>query len=162
MAIELLTAGSGIAWAMETTTGTRPSGTGVEYTRIRGVKSIPDFNPEPTTHQVTDLNDLEYHRYIDGLKDTGGAIAFTCNHTNELMEDWTELYDAYETGKASELSMWFVVYHPDLNKDFYMRGNPSALGLGAREVDAPMEIDVYITPTLVHGYDSKATIVEPA
>lgn len=158
MAVELLSAGTKLGWAVETTAGTLPT----TYVRVRGIKSIPDLNPEPATHQVTDFNDLEYHRYIDGLKDVGGAISFTSNHTNELMTDWAGIVAAYETAKASDLQMWFTIAHPDLDQDFFVRGNPSPLGLGAREVDAPMEIDVYITPTMIHGWDDKATVNEPA
>mgnify|MGYP004449692567 FL=1 len=45
MAIELSTAGIKLAYAIETTAGTKPSA----FTNIAGVKSLPNLNPEPAT-----------------------------------------------------------------------------------------------------------------
>ncbi len=59
MALELSTAGVLLKYACETTAGTRPT-TG--YTQIPNIKSIPDFNPEPESLEVTDLSDTEWRR----------------------------------------------------------------------------------------------------
>lgn len=47
-----------------------------EYTIIPDLQEIPDLGQEPETVEVTTLEDGA-HRYIDGLKDTGGSIDFT-------------------------------------------------------------------------------------
>lgn len=158
MAIELSTAGIKVGWALETITGAKPT-TG--YTRVRGVKNIPSFNQEPETLEVTDLNDLVWRRYIDGLKDVGGALAFTCNHTEEFMTDWDDIMDAYETGAATELQIWWHINIPGLTKGFFFRGNPSELGLGEAGVSAVLEIDAFVTPTFIHGWDTKVVVNEP-
>ncbi len=45
------------------------------FTDIPNPKSIPDFNPEPSTHETTSLNAIEWKTYIQGLKDIGGAVS---------------------------------------------------------------------------------------
>jgi hypothetical protein len=59
MALEISTAGVALKYAVETTAGTRPT-TG--YTAIPNIKETPDFNPEPSTLEVTDLSDLVWKR----------------------------------------------------------------------------------------------------
>lgn len=59
MANEISTAGIALKWAVETTAGTRPT-TG--FATIPNIKSIPEFNPEPSTLEVTDLSDTEWKR----------------------------------------------------------------------------------------------------
>ena len=59
MALEISTAGVSLKWCCETTAGTRPS---VSYATISGIKETPDFNPEPSTLEVTDLSDTVWKR----------------------------------------------------------------------------------------------------
>ena len=59
MALELSTSGVLLKYAVESTAGTRPT-TG--YTQVPNIKSIPDFNPEPESLEVTDLSDTEWRR----------------------------------------------------------------------------------------------------
>ena len=158
MAIELSTAGVKVGWGIETTTGTKPTA----YTRIRGVKSIPSLNPEPETIEVTDLNDTEFKRYVDGLKDMGGALAFTCNLTQQFMDDWDTVMQAYNTGKETGLRLWLQIFIPGLAKGFFMAANPSPLGISEIGVSAALETDAYLTPTFVEGWDTKVTVTEPA
>lgn len=116
------------------------------YTAIKGIKSTPDFNPEPSTLQVTDLGDLEYHRYIAGLKDAGGSVAFTANLTTDFKTAWDALVTA-SNGKA----VWFEIAIPNF-ESFYFAGIPSPLGVSAFEVDAVAEIDAYVTPNFIEGW----------
>lgn len=153
MAGELSSAGVKLGYAAETTAGQKPT-TG--YKNLRGVKSIPDFNPEPSALQTTDLSQTEWHTYIPGLKDPGGTLGFGFNNTNDFHNDWEALMAAYEalgedTSGATK-SMWFVVYIPSLAKSFYFSGKPSPLGMSPIEVDSVLEIDAYITPTGFGGW----------
>ena len=59
MANEISTAGILLKYAVETTAGTRPT-TG--FTQIPNVKSIPEFNAEPSNLEVTDLSDTVWKR----------------------------------------------------------------------------------------------------
>lgn len=144
MAINLSTAGVKLAYAVEETAGTRPTS---GYTRIYGAKSTPSLNPSPDTLETTTLDELEYKTYIDGLKDLGGALEFTFNLTEELIEAWDALMTAYEAGKLAGKATWFTIIIPGLNESFYFTGNPSNMGLPETSVNAVLEITNYITPT---------------
>lgn len=144
MAINLSTAGVQLHYAVEQTAGTRPTS---GYTRIFGVKSTPSLNPSPEVLETTSLDETEYKTYIDGLKDLGGALEFTFNLTQELIETWDELMTAYETAKASGKATWFTIVVPGLEESYYFTGNPSNMGLPETSVSSVLEITNYITPT---------------
>ena len=142
MALEISTAGIKVKWAAETTAGTRPT-TG--YTTIPNVKSIPGYNPEPSNIQVTDLSDQEWHRYIPGLKDPGGAIGLTVNYNDTFNTAWSGLITAYEAAKAASKSIWIEFAIPNM-QSFYFQAIPSELGFNGAEVDSVLENVAYLTP----------------
>lgn len=146
MAINLSTAGIHLYYAVEKTKGTRPT-LKSDYKDLLGVKSTPDLNPAPDTLETTTLNETEWKTYIDGLKDMGGALEFTFNLTQELIELWDELMEAYEAAKATGLATWFLIDIPGLTEGFFFTGNPSSMGLPAAEVSSVLEITNRITPT---------------
>lgn len=143
-AINLSTAGIQLLYAVEATAGTRPTS---GYTRIYGAKSTPSLNPSPETLETTTLDETEYKTYIDGLKDLGGALEFTFNLTQDLIDSWDALMTAYETAKAAGKSTWFTIVVPGLTESFYFTGNPSNMGLPETSVSSVLEITNYITPT---------------
>lgn len=144
MAINLSTAGIKLKYAVESQKGTRPTS---GYTALTGAKTTPSLNPSPETLETTTLDELEWKTYIDGLKDLGGALEFTFNLTQELVEQWDTLMSAYETAKVAEKATWFVIDIPGLTKAFYFTGNPSAMGIPETSVNSVLEITNYITPT---------------
>ena len=154
MAIELSTAGIKLAYAIETTAGTKPSA----FTNIAGVKSLPNLNPEPATLETTSLNEEVWRTYIDGLKDTGGALTITFNHTEAFQTTWEGLMDDYKEAKSSGKAVWWEFYVPGLTKAFFFTGNPSELGFNGAEVGAVLETAVYVVPT---GHLGWATAVNP-
>ncbi len=154
MAMELSTAGVLLKYAVETTAGTRPT-TG--YTQVPNIKSIPDFNPEPESLEVTDLSDTEWRRYIPGLKDPGGALAFTANLTTTFKTAWETLVTAFETAKASNKATWFEIMVPSFGS-FYFAGYPSPLGMTAMDVNAVLEIEAYVTPNQNEGWGTSSTV----
>lgn len=153
MDLEISTAGISLKYAVETTAGTRPT-TG--YTAIPNIKETPDFNPEPSTLEVTDLSDLVWKRYIAGLKDPGGALRFTANLTSGFKTAWETMVTAYATGIASSKATWFEINVPTVGS-FYFSGVPSTLGINGMSVDAVAEVSVYITPNKIHGWDTAST-----
>ena len=155
MAIDLSTAGVSVQYAAETTSGTRPT-TG--YKAIKGIKAIPDLNPEPSSLETTTLDATEWKTYIPGLKDPGGALAFTANNTEQFQTDWATLVSSADTAAETDLSIWFAIVIPGLTKAFYFAATPSPLGLSAVEVDSVLEIEPYLTPTQIHGWDTKPTV----
>ena len=154
MAIELSSAGVTVQWAAETEAGVMPT-TG--YTKINGIKSTPDLNPETDSLEVTDLSDTEWKRYIGGLKDVGGDLAFGANNSEQFQTDWQDLYDTYQTNAATGLGMWFAIVIPGLTKSFYVSGVPQPLGLSAIEVSSVLEIDAYVSPKKIAGWLAKPT-----
>jgi hypothetical protein len=154
MAIELSSAGVSVQYAVETTAGTRPTS---GYKKITGIKSTPDLNPEASSLDVTDLSDTEWKRYIGGLKDPGGALAFGANNTEDFQTDWSGLVEEYNTAKATGLGMWFAIVIPGLTKSFYMSVEPQPLGLSAIEVDSVLEIEAYASPKKIDGWLTKPT-----
>lgn len=153
MALEISTAGILLKYAVEATAGTRPT-TG--FTTIPNIKSTPDFNPEPSTLEVTDLSDLVWKRYIAGLKDPGGALSFNANLTSAFKTAWEALVSAYEAGIASSKQTWFEIMVPTIGS-FYFAGIPSELGVNGYEVDAVAEISVYVTPNKIEGWGTSST-----
>lgn len=153
MALEISTAGVSLKYAVETTAGTRPT---ASYTAISGIKETPDFNPEPSTLEVTDLSDTVWKRYIAGLKDPGGALSFTANLTSTFKTAWEGLVAAYATGIASSKATWFEINVPTIGS-FYFSGIPDTLGINGMSVDEVAEITVYVTPNKIHGWDTAST-----
>lgn len=156
MAIQLSTAGVRMYYAVETTAGTRPTS---GWTEINEIKSIPEMNPEPSALQTTPLAETEYHTYIPGLKDLGGALGFTMNLTRQSKDDWEAFVDAYDTGASTGMNTWVVIVIPGLEESVFFTGQPSPLGVPAMEVDAVLEATVYITATNAPVWDTKPTIV---
>ena len=156
MAIELSSAGVSVQYAVEETAGTRPTS---GYKKITGIKSTPDLNPEASSLDVTDLSDTEWKRYIGGLKDPGGALAFGANNTEAFQTDWAALVEEYNVAKTSGLGMWFAIVIPGLTKSFYMSVEPQPLGLSAIEVDSVLEIEAYASPKKIDGWLAKPTSI---
>ena len=154
MSNELSTAGVSVQYCIETTAGTKPT-TG--FTVIPNIKSIPDLNPEPSSLEVTDLSDTEWKRYIPGLKDPGGALAFTANNTDAFQTAWEALVTASETAKASNKATWFEIVVPGLTKSFQFAGIPSDHGLSAIDVDSVLEVDAYVAPNQIDGWGTKSS-----
>ena len=154
MAIELSTAGILLGYAVEQTAGTKPTA----FTQIKGAKSLPDFNPEPSTLETTPLEATEWKTYIDGLKDPGGALSVTFNMTEDLQTTWDAIVEAYMTAAEAGKKTWWEFYIPGLTMAFFFTGNPSPLGFAGAEVDSVLENTAYITP---NGNIGWATAVKP-
>lgn len=153
MANEFSNAGIKVLYAVESSSGSRPTS---GYTQIPGIKSTPDFNPQPSTLQVTDLSDTEYHRYIPALKDTSGASAFGANFTTEFKTAWDAMCSAYETGLAASKATWIEIKIPNYDS-FYFSGAPVKLGLSAQEVGNVFEGNAFFTPNKIEGFATPST-----
>ena len=143
MSKRLSTAGMSLQYAVEVTAGNRPTS---GYKTIPEIKSMPSFNPAPSTIDSTTLAETEYMTYVKGLKDLGGALEYGANLTEDLIDFWDELMDAYETASASGLAMWFAVVHPELSKATYYVGEPAPIGFNEATGGAMAETTLYITP----------------
>lgn len=136
----ILSAGTELAYAVETTKGTMP--TSAKY--IPDIISMPDMSVEPSKVDVTDLSCRKYNKYINGLIDLSGASSFSANLTNLLIGVWNTMYSAYETAKASELQTWFYIMTPGLPTVAFP-GDPGPLGVPGKEVNQQNKINLSIT-----------------
>ncbi len=152
--IYLNTAGILLGYGVESAAGTKPT----SFKEIPDITSLGNVNPEPQTIDMTPLSEPEWRRYIDTLKDVGGAISFGANLTDRLISAWDELVEAYETAKEGGKAVWFVFYIPGLSKSFAFTGNPSKLGFDGAEVGDGLKTTAYITPTKIEGFIDKVTV----
>lgn len=153
--LEFSSAGVQLRWASETTAGSMPTS---GYRVIPSVKGSPDFNAEPSQLDVTDFSDLTWKRSIPGLRDVGGALAFSANMTASFKTAWNSLVSAAATAKASGKSIWFEVAIPNFDS-FFFAGSPIELGLAAMEVDSVVEADGYVVPNKIVGWSTSSTSV---
>lgn len=149
MSVELSTAGILVKWCIEGTTGGRPT-TG--YVEIPEIKSIPEFNPEPSQLETTPLSATVWKTYINGLKDVGGAIGVTANFCKEFYEGWNAMVSSYSSGGGKPIWVEFVIpgfktgSTTPKQTSFYFPAIPSELGFGGAEVDSVLETTAYLTP----------------
>lgn len=140
----LSTAGITLNYAVEESAGIRPT---AGYIAIPQVKSLPDMNQEPNTHQSTPLSARNNHTYIPALSDPGGAMSHLANLNDEFMDAWDTLIETYTTANAEGRSVWFMVLVPGLTKAWYFEAIPSPLRFSGAEVDSVLEINGYLTPS---------------
>lgn len=150
------TIGMKVFYAVEQTAGTRPTAASA-YTQIPGIKEIPGLGEEATAIDVTPLEELEFMRYVAGLKDTGGNIAFVANNTNAFQTAWETLVTAYQTGIAADKNTWFCITHPNLDNAFYFTGEPVNLGLSAASVNEALNANANVVAGEVIGWEAKPT-----
>ena len=143
VAIDLSTAGIRVGWATESSSGTRPT-TG--YTNLPNPKSIPDMNPTPNALDITSLNDTEWKRYMEGLKDMGGALEITFGMSQAFFDLWETICDTDDANKATSKRTWFVFYVPGLTKSFFVPVDPARVGMPAAEVDSVFDVTVNVLP----------------
>lgn len=144
MSIALSTAGMKVKYATESVAGTRPSS---GYATLPDVKQIPEFGGDPNALQTTDLSRTDFHTYIAGLRDPGGAIGLTVNDTAAFRTAWADLISDYNTGKGSGLSTWIEFAYGDSSLDsFFFEAEPVALGFGGADVDSVLENTAYLMP----------------
>ncbi len=155
MALEFSSAGVQVRYCVETTSGSRPTS---GYKVIPNIKSSPDFNAEPAQLDVTDFSDTVWKRAIPGLRDVGGALAFTANMTSSFKTTWNSLVSAAAAGKASNMSTWFEVAIPNFDS-FYFAGMPIELGIKGMDVDSVVESDGYVVPNKIVGWATSSTSV---
>lgn len=155
MSRRVSTAGMFLAYVVETTAGTRPTS---GWTKVPEIKTMPSFNPQPETIQSTTLEETEYHTYVEGLKDLGGALPFTANLTDDLVTAWASVNSAYESAASAGKAMWFAIVHPKLANATFFTGDPAPIGLNEASVGAMAETTLYITPLTAPVIDTKPTV----
>lgn len=152
--ISLSTAGILFGYAVETSANQKPEA----FTQIERAMSLPALNPQPEALEVTPLDATEWKEYINGLKDTGGALAIKFSLNNAFRTAWMDFVEAYKTAKAQDLNTWVEFYIPEMTDAFYFTCEPAELGFGGAEVNSHLEIEAFVTPTGNIGWQ---TAVKP-
>ena len=108
----------------------------------------------------------EVSKYVAGRQDTGGEWAVTFNFTDEVRAQLEEMISDYndgqeneEQGVAAPLNTWFEVWHPTLNKAFYVVAQPPQK-LPMPEVGQNELLTINVTFTIVE-YKGMDTAHEP-
>lgn len=156
--ISLSTAGVLFGYGVEASKGVKP----VAFTQIERAMSLPALNPQPEALEVTPLDATEWKEYINGLKDTGGALPIKFSLNNAFKESWDALVEEYNTAKASDLAVWVEFYIPGMSDAFFFSCEPAPLGFGGAEPNAHLEIEAYVTPTGNIGWDEAVRPVPKA
>lgn len=75
--------------------------------------------------EVIDASALEdkLTRNIKGRGDTGGSFPVTVNVTDETIEEWEAVINAYN-GLTNEQGLWFQTVIPGLTKSFWVIAEP--------------------------------------
>lgn len=134
------TAGVSFGWTAGTAGDTPPT----SFTHIPGITDIPEIGGETETYETTSLDNLEYKTYIDGLKDTGGAIGLTANDSPEFRTAW----EAFVTASGAENGAWAAITIPaPINKRMVAKARASALGFGGAAINGVLTTTAYVTLT---------------
>lgn len=147
MAIAVTSIGAKVLYAVSSEGTTRPT---EGYTAIPGITEIPDMDSEPESLETTTTDNLEYKTYVPGLKDLGGALQFTANLTQDLLNLWNGtggMMEKFETAKEGGKAMWMCVYIPGLEQAVYFQFEPSPIGLMGMGVNEVVDVNLYVTPT---------------
>lgn len=151
--IPLAAIGVKLGYAAETTAGERPS---AGYKALPDIKSTPSLNSTPNTADATTFDNEEYTTYVELLKDLGGALEFSANFTQALIDEWgsmMETYNALSGGKR----MWYTISVPGVDKAVFFAGQPSEMGIPEMSANSLVETSVYITPISEPSWEIPAT-----
>lgn len=115
----LSTLGIVFSYGIETTAGTKPA----TFNVLHRCNDIPEITLDTETIDASALEDLQ-SRYIAGRQDTGGTWEPVFNLTDAVIEELQDMMEASNTALAGGLRTWFQVTVPNMNKAFFVVGQP--------------------------------------
>ena len=144
-------------YAVESTAGTQPT----SFKWLERCNNISGIELPVETIDASDLED-EVTKYIAGRQDTGGEWSVTFNFTEEVRARLEQMISDYNDGQeeTTPLNTWFEVWHPTLNKAFYVVAQPPQK-LPMPEVGQNELLTIDVTFTIVE-YKGMLTAYEPA
>lgn len=148
MAIPLTSIGVWVGYGYQAEETATPPTTDLTFTHIPMIKEIPDLDSAPDTIETTSLDNMEYKTYVSGLKDLGGALAFTAGLSNDLLVLWNDTICGQWEGikESNKGALWLCVDIPGLTKSVYFKFEPSKIGLTGVGVNEAIDVDLHITP----------------
>ena len=116
----LSTLGIKMAYAVETTAGTKPS-TG--FLQLDRINSIGGIAMDVEKIDASALEDTAT-KYVAGRADTGGTWDIGVNFTDETVEQWEDLIDAYNTAAGDGKQLWLEITLPNQSDAFFVIAQP--------------------------------------
>lgn len=151
--MDLSTIGVKFGWAVETTTGTKP--TAFEW--VERCSKIAGITLTKDKIDVTCFEDT-IKQYIGGVSDTGGDWNLNFNGSATFVTAWNALITAYETGKAANKATWANIYIPSFGS-YYVKFEPGELPMPDLEVAGKLDIQINC---IINEYEGLTTPgVEP-
>lgn len=128
------------------------------FTFLTRINAIGGVSIEPEQIDASALED-DTTKYIDGRSDIGGGtVNITVNVTNETITEWTSVFTASESARASG-GLWWEVYSPDLTQAFFFRATtPPKFAMPELNQNELLTVDI---PLTVNNYVGLGTAVAP-
>ena len=115
----LSTLGVKFGYAVEGSAGVQPT----SYSWLERCNQISGITLDTESIDASALEDY-ITRNIAGRQDTGGTWSVTFNLTDDTRAQLEAMIAASIAGKNNSLSTWFEVWHPEMDKGFYVVAEP--------------------------------------
>ena len=119
------------------------------WVEIPDVTSIPALGGEPNMLDVTTLAETEQKRYIAGLKDGGGSMAYNVLMTQAMLT----ATDAASTVTSGKTRIFLLEFPAPLNKTYWYKG------MGVKVLPGETEVDGVLSSTFYTSVESTPTVV---
>lgn len=119
---------------------------GTTYEKLVDIKDTPDLGKDPDTIDITTLSDNQ-KRYLNDIKDPGGALSFTCNYD---IDDYKKLEQLAH--KVEHYAIWFGGKTvgddevPDGSDGKFEFDGDLSVYLKGTSVSSPVEMTLSIAP----------------
>lgn len=131
-----------------------------EWQTLQGVLTdIPETSGSVNAIQSTPIDEKEFHRYVSGLKDSGGAQDYTANVGNAERTEFKALLAAQAASPNGTLD---ICYFVDGDEECgYITGTITDWGYPAVTVDSLAQVTFSVTPQRLWGWLPVPTTTTP-
>lgn len=150
--IPLTSIGAVVSYNVGTDLVTKPT---TAYTKLIGLKSIPDMNPAPNTADATTFENKVYTSKVDLLTEMPDTLEFTALLSPAMYETWEAMVASY----SATTPIWLCVDIQGLPKSIYIPVKPKSLGMPSAEANQVIEITCRVVPLGEPQYDDDPTYV---
>lgn len=151
--IPLTSIGAVVSYCVGTDLISKPA---TSYTKLIGLKSIPDMNPAPNTADATTFENKEYTTKVDLLKEMPDTLEFNAILSQAMYDSWETMVSSY----SKTTPIWLCIDIEGLNKSIYIPVKPITLGIPSLDVNSVAEIACRVVPLGEPKYADDPTYVE--
>ena len=163
MAGEISTAGVKILFAVETSTGVRPT-SGYAEKATSGILNIADYvtgisglTADFDQYDVTPLSETRRHRFVKGLQGNDGNLSLSCNINPTSRTDWGLIVAQYASIASTGKGMWFEFNLPGDTQSMFFRAEPCEMGFPDIEVGQAVQGAIQLIENECSGWTAKST-----